>query len=85
MTCGLAVKRPHDYESYLSPDASVEVKRSRTANTHCSPFRPQLGTLATSLMQSTSASAFPKENSQVYLYLLIQIFLKIFITFFCTV
>lgn len=65
MTCSLAVKRPHDYESYLSPDSSVEAKRSRTANTHCSPFRPQLSTLATSLMQSTSASTFLKENALV--------------------
>ncbi|KAH7723696.1 Protein E01A2.6 [Aphelenchoides avenae] len=51
MTCGLAVKRPHDYEAFL--DSGVEVKRTRTS-AHCSPFRPQLGTLAASLPQSSS-------------------------------
>ncbi|CAD5207122.1 unnamed protein product [Bursaphelenchus okinawaensis] len=49
MTCGLAVKRPHDYEAYLNPDAGVDIKRPRP--THCSPFRPQLGTLAANLPQ----------------------------------
>lgn len=52
MTCGLAVKRPHEYEAYLSPDVSVEVKRSRPLQ--CSPFRPQLGTLAASLPSGQS-------------------------------
>jgi hypothetical protein len=55
MTCGLAVKRPHDYEAYLSPDVSVEVKRPRPL--HCSPFRPQLGTLAASLPSGQSPNS----------------------------
>uniref|UniRef100_A0A0K0E1N5 Akirin n=1 Tax=Strongyloides stercoralis TaxID=6248 RepID=A0A0K0E1N5_STRER len=55
MTCGLALKRPHDYEAYLSPDNTIEAKRSR-GSAYCSPFRPQLGTLAASLpMNSTLA------------------------------
>uniref|UniRef100_A0A183CAD0 Akirin n=1 Tax=Globodera pallida TaxID=36090 RepID=A0A183CAD0_GLOPA len=52
MTCGLAVKRPLD----LGQDGTlVDVKRPRHsgASPQCSPFRPQLGILATSLMQST--------------------------------
>lgn len=54
MTCGLAVKRPLD----LGQDAfeMVDVKRARQggASPKCSPFRPQMGILATSLNQSTS-------------------------------
>ncbi|KAE9554603.1 hypothetical protein FO519_002163 [Halicephalobus sp. NKZ332] len=53
MTCGLAVKRPHDYEAYLA-DSGVEVKRPRQTNAHCSPFRPQFGTLAASLPTSNT-------------------------------
>ncbi|KAI1701924.1 akirin-1 [Ditylenchus destructor] len=66
MACGLAVKRPHeyDYETYLSPESAVETKRSRPSNQpHCSPFRPQLGTLAASLMQSSASAS--KENEEV--------------------
>ncbi|KAI1704659.1 akirin-1 [Ditylenchus destructor] len=65
MACGLAVKRPHeyDYETYLSPESAVETKRSRSSNQpHCSPFRPQLGTLAASLMQSSASSS--KDNEE---------------------
>ena len=51
MTCGLAVKRPHDYEAYLGENG-VEAKRPRQA--HCSPFRPQVGTLAASLPHSST-------------------------------
>ncbi|KAI6225935.1 hypothetical protein M3Y95_00749300 [Aphelenchoides besseyi] len=58
MTCGLAVKRPHDYEAYLDADIGIEVKRHRP--THCSPFRPQFGTLAASL-PSTGQS--PKSSN----------------------
>jgi hypothetical protein len=54
MTCGLAVKRPHDYEAFL--DSPTETKRSRQT-VQCSPFRPQLGTLAASLPHSTSLSS----------------------------
>ncbi|KAH7676032.1 Protein E01A2.6 [Aphelenchoides avenae] len=54
MSCGLAVKRPHDYEAFL--DADADVKRSRTT-AHCSPFRPQMGTLAASLPQSNSPAS----------------------------
>uniref|UniRef100_A0A915E594 Akirin n=1 Tax=Ditylenchus dipsaci TaxID=166011 RepID=A0A915E594_9BILA len=65
MTCGLAVKRPHDYEAYLSPESGLETKRPRPANQpHCSPFRPQLNTLAASLMQSSSASSFSKDKKE---------------------
>jgi|UniRef100_A0AC35GR67 hypothetical protein len=49
MTCGLAVKRPHDYEAFLGTDGGVDAKRPRQTSSHCSPFRPQLGTLAASL------------------------------------
>ncbi|CAD5210362.1 unnamed protein product [Bursaphelenchus xylophilus] len=73
MTCGLAVKRPHDYEAYLSPEAGVELKRPRP--THCSPFRPQLGTLAANLPQTSgpveetdnSASPFSSVRSSSHL------------------
>uniref|UniRef100_A0AC35U975 Akirin n=1 Tax=Rhabditophanes sp. KR3021 TaxID=114890 RepID=A0AC35U975_9BILA len=61
MTCGLALKRPHDYEAYLSPDSTIESKRSRTSNYNCSPFRPQLGTLAANL-PLTSALNILKES-----------------------
>ncbi|TKR94971.1 hypothetical protein L596_009196 [Steinernema carpocapsae] len=56
MTCGLALKRPYDYEAYLSPDGASQAKRQR-ANAHCSPFRPQLGTIAASLPTSSTSSA----------------------------
>jgi len=56
MTCGLALKRPYDYEAYLSPDGGSQAKRQRQ-NAHCSPFRPQLGTVAASLPTNTSTSA----------------------------
>jgi len=62
MTCGIAVKRPLDYESYLNPESSIEAKRARQANPQCSPFRPQLGTLATSLMQSTNGPSFLRDR-----------------------
>ncbi|KAI1702821.1 akirin [Ditylenchus destructor] len=65
MACGLAVKRPHeyDYETYLSLESAVESKRSRPSNQpNCSPFRTQLGTLATSLMQSSASTS--KENEE---------------------
>jgi len=61
MTCGIAVKRPLDYEAYLSPETSVDIKRSRHES-KCSPFRPQLGTLATSLMQSTNSTSFQQKT-----------------------
>lgn len=85
MTCGLAVKRPHDYEAYLCLEESavaassaaeadvgapVDAKRPRhhhahhqTPGPHCSPFRPQLGTLATSLMQTTTSTNGVAANS----------------------
>ncbi|KAI1719522.1 akirin-1 [Ditylenchus destructor] len=65
MACGLAVKRQHeyDYETYLSPESAVETKRSKPSNQpHCSPFQPQLGTLAASLMQSSASSS--KDNEE---------------------
>ncbi|KAI1701022.1 sodium/calcium exchanger protein [Ditylenchus destructor] len=43
--------RPRWPHGVLFPKSSVETKRSRLSNKpHCSPFRPQLGTLAASLM-----------------------------------
>ena len=60
MTCGLAVKRPLD----LGQDAfEIDVKRARQsgATPKCSPFRPQMGILATSLNQSTGI-----QNTKVY-------------------
>lgn len=56
------MKRPHDYEAYLSPDAGVEVKRSRP--THCSPFRPQLGTLAATLPHTSSPTYQSASNDK---------------------
>ena len=60
MTCGLAVKRPLD----LGQDAFelIDVKRARQsgASPKCSPFRPQMGILATSLNQSTTGNPSPK-------------------------
>lgn len=55
MTCGIAVKRPHEYEAYLT-DSGVDVKRPRHTNAHCSPFRPQFGTLAATLPHSNTLS-----------------------------
>lgn len=57
MTCGVAVKRPYDFEAYLSPDSGVEAKRSKQSHCHlASSFRPQLGTLAASLPHSQALS-----------------------------
>lgn len=75
MTCGLSVKRPHDYESHLSSDVSIEVKRSRKADTNLLLPRLQISTFETSPIQSTSDPTFPKENFQVNLYLLMGFFL----------
>uniref|UniRef100_A0A7E4VXQ2 Akirin n=1 Tax=Panagrellus redivivus TaxID=6233 RepID=A0A7E4VXQ2_PANRE len=65
MTCGLAVKRPHDYEAYLGSEG-VDAKRARPTNAHCSPFRPQLGTLAASLPHSNTLNMLrnDRENDQ---------------------
>lgn len=70
MTCSLAVKRPHDYENYLASESGVEIKRPRSGNQHlnpqCSPFRPQLGTLAQSLMQTNNTAQTSKEDEVVF-------------------
>lgn len=79
MTCGLAVKRPHDYECFLGSDNGVEIKRPRSgANQHlnpqCSPFRPQFGTLAQSLMQTnntTSQTTSKDEEVNYYIFVII--------------
>ena len=63
MTCGLAVKRPHDYEAYLGTDGGVDAKRPRTTSAHCSPFRPQLGTLAASLPHSNTLNLLREKVS----------------------
>lgn len=49
MACGLALKRPHDFDAYLSEGAGGISDAKRARPTHCSPFRPQLGTIAASL------------------------------------
>ncbi|KAK0422092.1 hypothetical protein QR680_007358 [Steinernema hermaphroditum] len=61
MTCGLALKRPFDYEAYLSADGPSQAKRQRQSP-HCSPFRPQLGTIAASLPNSSALKALHGEN-----------------------
>ncbi|CAD6194733.1 unnamed protein product [Caenorhabditis auriculariae] len=63
MACGLALKRPHEYEAYLKDDGyGPDPKRARTAS-HCSPFRPQMGTIAANLpSSSTSFSQRSKED-----------------------
>lgn len=55
MACGVALKRPYDYEAYISPDDGSDAKR-RCTNTGCSPFRPYLGTLAASLPNASNLS-----------------------------
>lgn len=62
MACGLALKRPHghEYESYLNDDSyGSEAKRARTA-THCSPFRPQMGTIAANLPSTSNFAKIVK-------------------------
>ncbi|GMT00426.1 hypothetical protein PENTCL1PPCAC_22600, partial [Pristionchus entomophagus] len=49
MACGLALKRPHDFDAYLSEGGGGVSDAKRARPTHCSPFRPQLGTIAASL------------------------------------
>ena len=57
MACGLALKRPfQDGDDYLS-EGGADVKRARTTLAHCSPFRPQFGTVAASLPSSVGSSA----------------------------
>lgn len=56
MACGVALKRPHDYDDYLIAEGS-DVKRARHTHTHCSPFRAQIGTIAASLPSSGVSSA----------------------------
>ena len=54
MACGLALKRPHDYDSYLVEEGfATDAKRARHS-THCSPFRPQMGTIAASLPSTSN-------------------------------
>ncbi len=68
MACGIALKRTHDYDAYLSPESSG-AKRSRTSaggGPHCSPFRAQLGTVAASLPSSVVVpSASSTQHPQV--------------------
>uniref|UniRef100_A0A915PMV7 Akirin n=1 Tax=Setaria digitata TaxID=48799 RepID=A0A915PMV7_9BILA len=66
MACGVALKRPYDYDDYLIAEGS-EVKRARHTQTHCSPFRAQIGTIAASLPISGPSNALlqlrdPKER-----------------------
>ncbi|VDD93681.1 unnamed protein product [Enterobius vermicularis] len=64
MACGVALKRPYDYEAYISPDDGSDAKR-RCTNTGCSPFRPYLGTLAASLPNASNLSTPSKFASGV--------------------
>lgn len=57
MACGLALKRPYEYDEYLSADGSSDAKRARTTHAHCSPFRAQIGTIAASLPVTSGTSA----------------------------
>ncbi|VDL78934.1 unnamed protein product [Nippostrongylus brasiliensis] len=65
MACGLALKRPHEYDSYLADESfSHEAKRARHTAAHCSPFRPQMGTIAANLPSTSSfAQAVNKDDS----------------------
>ena len=56
MACGLALKRPYECDDYLN-ESAVDVKRARTTVSHCSPFRPQFGTVAASLSSAIGSSA----------------------------
>uniref|UniRef100_A0A1I8AT04 Akirin n=1 Tax=Steinernema glaseri TaxID=37863 RepID=A0A1I8AT04_9BILA len=62
MTCGLALKRPFDFETYLSADGPSQAKRQRQSP-HCSPFRPQLGTIAASLPTSSTLKVLHQDES----------------------
>ncbi|MFH4981265.1 hypothetical protein AB6A40_007974 [Gnathostoma spinigerum] len=65
MACGLALKRPHEYDTYLSADGGGEAKRARQTNAHCSPFRAQIGTIAASLPATSNGStSFPFSELQ---------------------
>uniref|UniRef100_A0A0K0D999 Akirin n=1 Tax=Angiostrongylus cantonensis TaxID=6313 RepID=A0A0K0D999_ANGCA len=65
MACGLALKRPHEYDPYLADETfSHEAKRARHTAAHCSPFRPQMGTIAASLPSTSSfAQVVSKDDS----------------------
>ncbi|XGW24849.1 hypothetical protein V3C99_006367 [Haemonchus contortus] len=65
MACGLALKRPHEYDSYLADESFPhEAKRARHTAAHCSPFRPQMGTIAANLPSTSSfAQAVNKDDS----------------------
>ncbi|CAI4222484.1 unnamed protein product [Auanema sp. JU1783] len=64
MACGLALKRPHEYDSYMSEDGySSEAKRARQT-AHCSPFRAQIGTIAASLPSTSSNFAQKIQNQE---------------------
>ncbi|KJH42985.1 hypothetical protein DICVIV_11019 [Dictyocaulus viviparus] len=65
MACGLALKRPHEYDSYLADETFPhEAKRARHTTAHCSPFRPQMGTIAANLPSTSSfAQAVSKDDS----------------------
>ncbi|KAK5983603.1 hypothetical protein GCK32_003784 [Trichostrongylus colubriformis] len=65
MACGLALKRPHEYDSYLADESFPhEAKRARHTAAHCSPFRPQMGTIAANLPSTSSfAQAVSKDDS----------------------
>lgn len=56
MACGLALKRPYECDEYLA-EGVVDAKRARTTVAHCSPLRPQFGTVAASLSSAIGSSA----------------------------
>lgn len=57
MACGLALKRPYEYDDYLAGEGAVDSKRARTTHAHCSPFRAQIGTIAASLPATSGTTA----------------------------
>lgn len=67
MACGLALKRPHEYDAYLADESFPhEAKRARHTAAHCSPFRPQMGTIAANLPSTSSFAQAVNKVSQRY-------------------
>lgn len=68
MACGLALKRPHNFGAYLTgggeDGGASEAKRARPT---CSPFRPQLGTIAASLPSCSKLSPFHEASARCHL------------------
>ena len=68
MACGLALKRPHEYDSYLADESFPhEAKRARQTAAHCSPFRPQMGTIAANLPSTSSFAQAVNKVPHIFL------------------